>query len=119
MSFEEIGVIVLCLVGGYWGVSFLMDRRKSESVEAPRAEDPVALSTAEPLARSLHWTAVLGISPDASIEQIDRAYQVRIAELHLDKAAALGPEARELAGRKSREIEAAYEEACRLRRARV
>jgi DnaJ like chaperone protein len=99
-------------------VSFLMDRRKSESVQVPHAEEPVVPSTGEPLARSLAWTAVLGISPDASIEQIDRAYQLRIAELHLDKAAALGPEARDLAQRRSREIEAAYDEACRVRRGR-
>jgi DnaJ-domain-containing protein 1 len=117
VSFEEIAVIVVCVLGGYWGVSFVMDRRKNESFKLPRAQEPAALSAGEPLAPALAWTAVLGISPDASIEQIDRAYRLRIAELHLDKAAALGTEARELAERKSREIKAAYDEACRARRA--
>jgi len=115
MSFEEIAVIVVCLLGGYWGVSFVMDRRKRESFKMPPAEEPVTPPSGESLAHALAWTAVLGISPDASIEQINRAYELRIAELHLDKAAALGPEARELAQRKSREIKAAYDEACRVR----
>ena len=118
MSFQEIAVIVVCLFAGYWGIAFLFDRRKGESFKGPRAEEPVVLSTGESLARALAWTAVLGISSDASIEQIERAYQLRIAELHLDKAAALGPEARELAERKSREIKAAYDEARRALRGR-
>jgi DnaJ-domain-containing protein 1 len=119
MSFEELGVIVLCLVGGYWGVSFLFDRRRRETYKVPPTPQPAAPSAEAAPPRALPWTTVLGISPDASIEQIQRAYQLRTAELHLDKAAALGAEARELARRKSREIEAAYDEACRALRGRA
>jgi DnaJ-domain-containing protein 1 len=119
MSFEEIAVVVLCLVAGYGGMAFLMDRRKAESVNVPRAAGPPAQAPIESLAAALAWPVVLGVAPDASIEQIQRAYEMRIAELHLDKAAAFGSAARDAAASKSREIRAAYDEACRARRTRA
>ncbi len=49
------------------------------------------------------------------MEEIRKAYQHRIAEYHPDKVAALGAELRELAERKSKEINLAYDEACSAR----
>ena len=110
MSLEEIAVIALCLVGGYWGVSFLFQRKDRERGPRANAMPPQHQPPAAPA-----WTAVLGVSADASMDAIRRAYQQRIAEYHPDRVAALGAELRELAERKSKEINLAYDEARRAR----
>ena len=53
---------------------------------------------------------VLGVDPGASREQIRRAYQEKIRQYHPDRVATLGPELREIAERRSKEINAAYRE---------
>ncbi len=110
MSLEEIAVITLCLFGGYWGVSFLFHRKDRE--RGPRADTVPPQHQQSPAPT---WATVLGVSADASMDAIRRAYQQRIAEYHPDKVAALGAELRELAERKSKEINLAYDEACRAR----
>lgn len=56
---------------------------------------------------------VLGVAPDADAATIRQAYQKLISEYHPDKVAAMAPELRALAERRTMEINAAYE---RLRR---
>jgi len=110
VSLEEIGVIALCLFGGYWGVSLLFGRKRrktgSHAGEPPSQEPPPAKVPPS-------WTEVLGVNPDAGVDEIRRAYQQRMAEYHPDKVASLGAELRELAERKSKEINVAYDQACR------
>ncbi len=110
MSLEEIAAIVLCLFGGYWVVSFLFDRRKrsDSSTEHNSSYDADARGQA-------NWASVLGVDAFASMDEIRRAYRQRISEYHPDKVAGLGAELRELAERKAKEINRAYEEVCRLR----
>jgi DnaJ-domain-containing protein 1 len=110
VSLEEIAVITLCLFGGYWGVSFLFQRKDRE--RGPRAD---AVPSQHQQTSPPNWATVLGVSADASVDAIRQAYQHRIAEYHPDKVAALGAELRELAERKSKEINLAYDEACRAR----
>lgn len=112
MSLEEMGVIALCLFGGYWGVSLLL-HRKGRHRAPPEAEMPQADSAASEEEPS--WEAVLGVRGDAGLDEIRRAYQQRIREYHPDKVATLGPELRALAERKSQEINVAYERARRAR----
>ena len=109
MSLEEIAVIALCLFGGYWGVSFLFQRKDRE--RGPQAGTPAPQYPQSAPA----WARVLGVSPKAGIDEIRRAYQQRMAEYHPDKVAMLGAELRELAERKSKEINLAYDEASRAR----
>jgi len=66
------------------------------------------------------WSKVLEVSVDASVEEIRAAYLKRISEYHPDKVASLGKEIREIAERRSKEINAAYSfamEQCRERSA--
>jgi DnaJ like chaperone protein len=62
------------------------------------------------------WSLVLDVSADASMEEIKAAYLKRISEYHPDKVAALGKEIREVAERKSKEINVAYSFALEERR---
>jgi len=64
------------------------------------------------------WNIVLEVSVDASVEEIRAAYLRRISEYHPDKVASLGREIREVAERRSKEINAAYSFAMEQRRKR-
>jgi DnaJ domain len=64
------------------------------------------------------WHKTLRVPPDSSMDDIRRAYHHRISEYHPDKVAQLGDEIRLLADQKSKEINAAYEEASRQRQGR-
>ncbi len=56
---------------------------------------------------------VLGVSPDASPEEITRAYRRLVMENHPDRVASLGPEFVRIAEEKFKAIQEAYEEARR------
>jgi hypothetical protein len=64
------------------------------------------------------WHKILRVPPDSSMEDIRRAYRRRMSEYHPDKVAQLGEEIRQVADQKSKEINAAYEEASRQRQGR-
>jgi preprotein translocase subunit Sec63 len=109
MSLEEVAVIVLCLFGGCWVVSFLIDRRKAGDA-TPHSSTASSAGSQDAL-----WPIILGVDPHASMEEIRQAYRLRMSEYHPDKVAGLGPELRELAERKAKEINGAYQEARRAR----
>ena len=52
---------------------------------------------------------VLGVSPNASREEVSAAYRRPVQQYHPDKVADLGPELRELAEQRMKEINSAYE----------
>lgn len=52
---------------------------------------------------------VLGIHRNATFDEIKRAYRKKMTEYHPDKVAALGAELRELAERKAKQINEAFE----------
>jgi hypothetical protein len=62
------------------------------------------------------WWSDLGVSPDASMEEIRRSYLSKIKEFHPDRVARLAPERLEAAERRAKTLNAAYTEAIRQRR---
>ncbi len=103
MSVTEWLVVLIAGAGGYWLVSFLLKGRGTapEPVEVPPPAPPAADPTPP-------WWEVLGVSEQASPEEIREAYRSLIAQYHPDKVATLGPEIREVALRKSQQITEAY-----------
>ncbi|MDJ0721924.1 MAG: DnaJ domain-containing protein [Desulfobacterales bacterium] len=85
---------------GYRGFPFA--HRKNDRVE----EDT---PSAEPDARPDTPHEVLGVGPDASQQEIRRAYRRLAAQYHPDKVAHLGEEIRRLADAKFKTIQSAYE----------
>ena len=59
--------------------------------------------------------AVLGIGSGASDEELEQAYRKRMSEYHPDRVANAAPEIREMADRRAREINQAYDQIKRQR----
>lgn len=107
---ELLAVVVFFMIG-YWLVDFFWPKKKA-SPDAPAA----AATPGQP-ASDDHalWHEVLGVAPDATLEQIHKAYEEKSAQYHPDRVASMGPEFRETAVRITRRINDAYEEAVRTR----
>jgi len=85
---------------------FLRDPPAKNAAPAPAPAPTPAADPAPP-----HWTTVLALPPDASVEQIREAYRRLISQYHPDKVASLGRELQALAEAKSKEIALAYQDA--------
>ena len=59
--------------------------------------------------------AMLGIDSSASDEQLEQAYRRLMSEYHPDRVASAAPELREIAGRRTGEINQAYDQIKRQR----
>lgn len=111
MSVTEILVIVAGAAIGYWVVSLLLEKKRpARPASASRPQDP---AEPPPAAGPRPWHEVLGVAADASPAEIRTAYRTLMSQYHPDKVASLGPELRDLAERKSREITQAYREVMR------
>ncbi len=113
MTATEVVVIVACMIIGYWLVSYFMrDKQEVEfTSEAPsRTQAPPESVNFVP-----SWDQVLGVSLAASRDEITAAYKQQISQYHPDKVANMGEEIRELAERRSKQINAAYDAALRER----
>jgi DnaJ like chaperone protein len=62
------------------------------------------------------WYRILEVPEGATLEAIVRAYKQKISQYHPDKVENMGAEIRELAEFKSKQINAAYDYAVKLRR---
>jgi DnaJ like chaperone protein len=119
-------VVLVCGGVGYWIVSALLSRaptaKRGPSTAAPPSgpapqdrragrddadpSPPVADAADVTL---MNWYKILGVPENATKDPIVAAYKRRISEYHPDKVAQMGQEIRELAERKSKQINAAYE----------
>jgi len=111
----EIAATCIGLIAGYWLVNaYISGKKPPESTDSPGPgadrfrQPPFGV---EPLAPQ--WYEILGVGVFATREEITAAYKRRISEYHPDKVAQLGDEIREVAERKSKQINAAYDEAMR------
>lgn len=124
MTAVDIVVIVAGLFFGYRLVSNYLTPNTSreqtrQDSDSPRNDPPRQQweRNWEPAAPSAPaWFDVLGVAETADLAQIEYAYRVKISQYHPDKVAQMGEDIRQLAEAKSKEINAAYETAVRLRR---
>jgi DnaJ-domain-containing protein 1 len=79
-------------------------KAKAKRVREAPAKTPPAVQ-----AKAVAPHEVLGVEPEASPEQIRRAYQKMMHEYHPDRVANAASELRQLAEKRSKEINAAYE----------
>lgn len=135
MSSTQIFVIAACAFLGFFIVSTMMGSKESDRNEG--ANDPREAKTygapkgasgrdhsgkghstsergADEPTMGFHgaarWPNILGVSSDASDEQVRSAYRTLIQKYHPDKVANLGNEFQVMAEKRSREINEAYAE---------
>ena len=128
----EVLVIIVGLLMGYWIVSAFMDwKQKSSGPSGGTAHEQKRSDQAQNTSREgnysstsnaadkdyvrTSWFRILGVSENASKDQVTTAYKVMISQYHPDKVAQMGTEIRELAEFKSKQINAAYDYAMKLR----
>ena len=99
-------LLVLYLLYRYYLKPFLGARQTSHQ-SGPEADE--ARSGPQPGAASRDPYRVLGLSANATAEEIHRAYRQLAAKYHPDKVAHLGEEFRRLAEQRFKEIQSAYQ----------
>jgi hypothetical protein len=104
MTLIEGAVIVFGLFAGYWVVGKLF---------FPSAKTPTPINDVPPRDPLPRWNDILQLPSTASADDIRNAYKHLISKYHPDKVDSLGQELKDLAGRKSQEITAAYQEGMR------
>jgi DnaJ like chaperone protein len=129
MTSTEVIVIVGGLILGYWIVARLFNRTPASSANTHSSDDsgndaqsdrsqeksPGNNNSGEEDYIPASWFRILEVSESASQEQIVTAYKQKIHQYHPDKVAQMGAEIRELAEFKSKQINAAYDYAMKLR----
>jgi len=118
MTSVEIFAVVIGLWFGYLLVSHFMGE-KPKTQEPPaanrEASDASARSDNTAHQQSHSWDFVLEVARSASVEEIRAAYRTQMSRYHPDKVASLGKDLKAVAEKKSKEINAAYEQAMRER----
>lgn len=109
MNSVEIFVSIFGVFLGYWIIGSLIGGAKVPKQEKSAADRTESAESAD--SGPIPWHDVLGVSPRASLEEVQSAYRERIGKYHPDKVASLGQELRDLAEAKSKEINRAYNEA--------
>jgi len=97
---NPLGIVVGAVVGHAFDAGWIALPRGERS-DAPAAEDPYE---------------TLGVAPDASQAQIDKAYRQLMAKYHPDRVAGAADEIRDIAEQRTRAINAAYDRIRKLRR---
>lgn len=129
MTTTEITVILGGLLLGYWIVASLFKKKSASSANTnpgnagrnraqennAYAEEPGNVNSDEEEYIHTGWFHILDVSQGATKEQIVAAYKQKIRQYHPDKVAQMGAEIRELAESKSKQINAAYDYAMKLR----
>ncbi|WP_018079372.1 J domain-containing protein [Thiobacillus denitrificans] len=124
MTTTDVAVIVGGLFLGFWIVNSVMGSKPAkkpgpeQTEETRSAEGEAQENTRQSQSQAPQdepWFRILGVSESAGKEEIASAYKAKIRQYHPDKVASLGPELRELAELKSKQINAAYDYAFKLR----
>jgi DnaJ-domain-containing protein 1 len=87
------------------------EREREQQWQAERQRETERTRTAQQ--KPVNWWDLLGVSPNASMEEIARSYRRTIQKYHPDRVLGLAPEIVELAESRSKALNAAYDQAKR------
>jgi preprotein translocase subunit Sec63 len=106
MVSSEVLVTVLAGFIGFIVIWYLMGLITDKFSTGPAPAPPPSQSQSRP-----EWADVLGVAPDASRDDVKRAYLQKIEEFAPGRLAALGPEMRKLAEERLQQINLAFDAA--------
>jgi hypothetical protein len=100
------------------GVAIFVGARKYRArKQVEQLEERTRARYAVTESRRLHpWWEVLETSERATLEEVKAAYRAKVRKYHPDRVNDLATEFQDLADRKMKEINQAYELACRIKR---
>lgn len=98
-----VGFIIVWFVMSVWSANRNRDHKETPSDEVPQPNGPS------------EWFQILEVSQGATLIEIHDAYRKKMMQYHPDRVETLGPEFKELAEARTREINRAYEVGRRLR----
>jgi DnaJ-domain-containing protein 1 len=101
--------VVLAVLGAWFYARVRKASLRSEQ-HTPKDDGGSRTSGHQDTSQSRDAYTILGVRRGDSFDEIRRAYRDRMKEYHPDKVAGLGAELRELAERKAKEINMAFEE---------
>lgn len=110
---DDLVVLALSL---WWarpgGAPEWLRRREHAQARMHRDDGDTARPPSGPPDSASPWDPyqVLEIGPEATVEEITRAYRTQMKRFHPDRVEGLGDELREVAHRRTREIQRAYDE---------
>jgi preprotein translocase subunit Sec63 len=107
MVSSEVLVTVFAGIIGFIVIWYLMGLITDKFSTGPAPAPPPPSSTQSPP----EWADVLGVAPDASRDDVKRAYLQKIEEFEPGRLAALGPEMRKLAQERLQQINLAFDAA--------
>jgi DnaJ-domain-containing protein 1 len=114
----QVAIIVGCAVIGFIVVSLIVEAAGWKAKPADRPGNDFGNGSSrsgdEP-ARQATWFEVLGVQPTASIDEIKAAFRQRARQYHPDRVEGLGPELREIAEKRMKQLNEAYNCAVRSR----
>ena len=109
MSLGNIVMLLIIAWLGYMIVSYFLNHFPGSTARAtsppPRPEAPRRV---EPDDIAHTWYRTLDVAESATLDEVSLAYRKKITQYHPDKVASLGPELRELAESKSKQLNEAY-----------
>jgi hypothetical protein len=87
------------------------EQRRREEKARDRQKQHEEAKRQQEARRECEWWEVLGIPPEATLADVQKAYRLMMRQYHPDKVVGLGPELIQLAEQKSRELNAALDQA--------
>ena len=114
MSSDELWIVIILGLVGYWGTSAVIRFFKKESdwtknqskADSNKTKDEPKQDKAQKPSSDKSWYEILEVNPSSSLDEIKLAYKKKISMYHPDKVSSMGPEFNEIAQTKSKEINA-------------
>jgi hypothetical protein len=104
------------LIGMIWAAVWIcIPERPRANKDAAETQDAERQRRASQAAAPDSWWQVLGVPPQASLEEITQRYRHALRMYHPDRLTGLAPELVALAERRTKELNAAFSQAKRLR----
>jgi hypothetical protein len=114
---DDLDVVAMPIVVWVAGVAmFVRARKRRARKHLEQLQERIRAGHAVTESRRLRpWWQVLETSEHATLEEVKVAYRAKVKKYHPDKVNNLATEFQELADRKMKEINQAYELACRIK----